>query len=85
VYLLHQTFVSDVSEILISFLFPELSFSILFLIKIMKTVMVLVFTDRFQPFSNTSNQTHGIVPDEDHLLTVRHMDNSITHPCTARK
>jgi hypothetical protein len=47
VYFPHQTFVSDVSEISISFPFPELPFSILFPIKNMKTVMVLVFTDRF--------------------------------------
>ena len=33
VYFPHQTFVSDVSEILISFPFPELPFSILFPIK----------------------------------------------------
>ena len=47
VYFPHQTFVFDVSEIPISFPFPELPFSILFPIKNMKTVMVLVFTDRF--------------------------------------
>ena len=51
-YFPHQTFVSDVSEIPISFPFPELPFSILFPIKNMKTVMVLVFTDRFRPFSS---------------------------------
>jgi hypothetical protein len=45
-------FVSDVSEIPISFPFLELPFSILFPIKNMKTVMVLVFTDRFRPFSS---------------------------------
>jgi hypothetical protein len=50
VYFPHRTFVSDVSEIPISFPFPELPFSILFPIKNMKTVMVLVFTDRFRPF-----------------------------------
>jgi hypothetical protein len=49
VYFPHRTFVSDVSEILISFPFPELSFPILFPIKNMKTVIVLVFTDRFHP------------------------------------
>jgi hypothetical protein len=38
-----------VSEIPISFLYPELPFSILFPIKNMKTVMVFVFTDRFHP------------------------------------
>jgi hypothetical protein len=52
VYFPHQTFVSDVSEIPISFPFPELPFSIWFPIKIMKTIMVLVFTDRFRPFSS---------------------------------
>jgi hypothetical protein len=52
VYFLHRTFVSDVFEIPISFPFPELPFSILFPIKNMKTVMVLVFTDRFRPFSS---------------------------------
>jgi hypothetical protein len=52
VYFPHQTFVSDLSEIPISFPLPELSFSILFPIKNMKTVMVLVFTDRFRPFSS---------------------------------
>jgi hypothetical protein len=40
------------SEIPISFPFPELPFSILFPIKNMKMVMVLVFTDRFRPFSS---------------------------------
>ena len=52
VYFPHQTFVSDVFEIPILFPFPEVPFSILFLIKNMKTVMVLVFTDRFRPFSS---------------------------------
>jgi hypothetical protein len=51
-YFSHQTFVFDVSEIPISFPFLELPFSILFPIKNMKTVMVLVFTDRFRPFSS---------------------------------
>jgi hypothetical protein len=53
-YFPHRTFVSDVSEIPISFPFPELSFPILFPIKNMETVMVLVFTDRFRPFSSLS-------------------------------
>jgi hypothetical protein len=48
----YRTFVSDVSEISISFLFPKLPFSFLFPIKNMETVMVLVFTDRFRPFSS---------------------------------
>jgi hypothetical protein len=61
VYFPHQTFVSDVSEIPISFPFPELPFSILFPIKNMKTVMVLVFTDRFRPFSS-------LCPRHDHWL-----------------
>jgi hypothetical protein len=52
VYFPHQTFVSDVSEIPVSFPFPELPFLILFPIKNMKMVMVLVFPDRFQPFSS---------------------------------
>jgi hypothetical protein len=52
VYFPHRTFVSDVSEIPISFPFPELPFPISFPIKNMKTVMVLVFTDRFRPFSS---------------------------------
>jgi hypothetical protein len=52
VYTPHRTFVSDFSEIPISFPFPELPFPILFPIKNMKTVMVLVFTDRFRPFSS---------------------------------
>jgi hypothetical protein len=56
VYFPHQTFVSDVSEIPISFSFPELPFSILFPIKNMKTVMVLVFTDHFWPFSSLPTQ-----------------------------
>jgi hypothetical protein len=57
VYFPRQTFVSDVSEIPISFPFPELPFSILFPIKNMKTVMVLVFTDRFRPFSSLISST----------------------------
>jgi hypothetical protein len=57
VYFPHRTFVSDVSEIPISFPFPELSFPILFPIKNMKTVMVLVFTDRFRPFSSLPDTT----------------------------
>jgi hypothetical protein len=52
VYFPHRTFVSDVSEIPISFPFPELPFSISFSIKNMKPVMVLLFTDRFRPFSS---------------------------------
>jgi hypothetical protein len=52
VYFPHRTFVSDVSEIPISFPFPELPFLIWFPIKNMKTVMILVFTDRFRPFSS---------------------------------
>jgi hypothetical protein len=55
VYFPHRTFVSDVSEIPISFPFPELPFSISFPIKNMKTVMVLVFTDRFRPFSSLAS------------------------------
>jgi hypothetical protein len=50
VYFPHRTFVSDFSEIPISFPFPELPFPILFPIKNMKTVMVLVFTDHFHPY-----------------------------------
>jgi hypothetical protein len=57
VYFRHRTFVSDVSEISISFPFPELPFSILFPIKNIKTVMVLVFTDRFRPFSSLPSCT----------------------------
>jgi hypothetical protein len=50
VYFPHRTFVFDVFEIPILFLFSELPFSILFPIKNMKTVMVLVFTDCFHPY-----------------------------------
>jgi hypothetical protein len=49
VYFPHRTFVSDVSEIPISFPFPELPFSILFPIKNMKTIMVLAFPTVFIP------------------------------------
>jgi hypothetical protein len=52
VYFPYRTFVSEVSEIPISFLFSELPFSISFPIKNMKMVMVLVFTDCFRPFSS---------------------------------
>ena len=52
VYFPHQTFISDVSEMPISFPFPEILFLILFPIKNMKTIMILVFTDRFRPFSS---------------------------------
>jgi hypothetical protein len=67
VYFPHRTFVSDVSEIPISFPFPELPFSISFSIKNMKTVMVLLFTDRFRPFSSLAgavlwSTATGIVP-----------------------
>ena len=51
-YFPHRTFVSDVSEIPISFPFPELPFPISFPIKNMKTVTVLVFSDRFRLFSS---------------------------------
>jgi hypothetical protein len=51
-YFLYRTFVSDVSKVPISFPFPELPFPISFPIKNMKTVTVLVFTDRFRPFSS---------------------------------
>ena len=47
----YQTFVFDVSKLLMSFSFPELLFSILFPRKNMKTKMALVFTDRFRLFS----------------------------------
>jgi hypothetical protein len=57
VYFPHQTFVSDVSEIPISFPFPELPFFILFPIKNMKTVMVLVFIDCFRPFSSLAGRS----------------------------
>jgi hypothetical protein len=60
VYFPHQTFVSDVFKIPISFPFPELPFPILFPIKNMKTVMVLVFTDRFRPFSSLVGMVHII-------------------------
>jgi hypothetical protein len=50
VYFPYRTFVSEVSEIPISFPFSELPFSISFPIKNMKMVMVLVFTDRFHPY-----------------------------------
>jgi hypothetical protein len=45
----YRTSVSDDSEIPMSFMFPELPFLILFPIKNMKTVTVLVFSDRFHP------------------------------------
>jgi hypothetical protein len=50
-YFPYRTFDSDVSEIPISFSFPKLPFPISFPIKNMKTVTVLVFSDRFRPFS----------------------------------
>jgi hypothetical protein len=50
-YFSYRTFDSDVSEIPISFPFPKLPFPISFSIKNMKTVTVLVFSDRFRPFS----------------------------------
>jgi hypothetical protein len=52
-YFLYRTSISDDSEIPMSFLFPELPFSISFPIKNMKTVTVLVFSDRFRPFNPT--------------------------------
>jgi hypothetical protein len=52
VYFPHQLSFPMFSEIPISFPFPELPFSILFPIKNMKTVMILVFTDRFRLFSS---------------------------------
>jgi hypothetical protein len=51
-YFSYRNFVSDVSEVPISFPFPEFPFPISFPIKNMKTVTVLVFTDRFRPFSS---------------------------------
>ena len=53
-YFSYRTFDFDVSEISISFPFPKLPFPISFPIKNMKTVMVLVFSDRFRPFSPLS-------------------------------
>jgi hypothetical protein len=50
-YFLYRTFDFDVSEISISFPFPKLPFPISFPIKNMKTVTVLVFSDRFRLFS----------------------------------
>jgi hypothetical protein len=52
VYFPYRTFISEVSEIPISFPFPKLPFSISIPIKNMETVMVLVFIDRFRPFSS---------------------------------
>ena len=49
VYFPYRTFISEVSEISISFPFPKVPFSISILIKNMKTVM---FTDRLRPFSS---------------------------------
>jgi hypothetical protein len=51
-FFLYRTSVSDDSEIPMSFPFPELPFPISFPIKNMKTVTVLVFSDRFRPFSS---------------------------------
>jgi hypothetical protein len=50
-FFLYRTPVSDDSEIPMSFSFPELPFPISFPIKNMETVTVLVFSDRFRPFS----------------------------------
>jgi hypothetical protein len=50
-YFPYRTFDFDVSEIPISFSFPKLPFPISFSIKNMETVTVLVFSDRFRPFS----------------------------------
>jgi hypothetical protein len=50
-YFSYRTFDFDASEIPISFSFPKLPFPISFLIKNMKTVTILVFFDRFRPFS----------------------------------
>jgi hypothetical protein len=60
-YFPHRTFVSNVSEIPISFPFSELPFSILFLIKNMKMVMVLVFTDRFHPYMYCMLPYHRLI------------------------
>jgi hypothetical protein len=68
VYFPHRTFVFDVSEIPISFPFPELPFSISFPIKNMKTVMVLVFIDRFRPFSSLVFALFCIVDCTVHIM-----------------
>jgi hypothetical protein len=69
-YFPHRNFVSDVSEIPISFPFPELSFPILFPIKNMETVMVLVFTDRFRPFSSLLARDQEIDCTHFHIIMI---------------
>jgi hypothetical protein len=58
-YFSYRTFDFDVSEISISFQFPKLPFPISFPIKNMKTVTVLVFSDRFRPFSPLQSIIHS--------------------------
>jgi hypothetical protein len=85
VYFPHRTFVSDIYEIPISFPFLELPFSILFPIKNMKTVIVLVFTDRFHPYTlqhhlrfilvwltNTCRNALGFWPTQRQVRTCGH-------------
>jgi hypothetical protein len=54
VYFLHQSFIFDISEILISFV-PEITVSD----KKMKIEMILTFTDHFRPFSSLSDGAGG--------------------------
>jgi hypothetical protein len=83
VYFPYRTFVFDVSEIPISFPFPELSFPILFLIKNIKTIMVLVFTDRFRTFSSLQKATLLARHSRPrHRLPPRHCWLGSSLPCT---
>jgi hypothetical protein len=55
----YRTSVFDDSKIPMSFPFPELPFPISFPIKNMKTVTVLMFSDRFRPFLSLLQATHA--------------------------
>jgi hypothetical protein len=78
-YFPYRTFDSDVSEMPILFLFPKLPFPISFPIKNMETVMVLVFSDHFLPFSPLPTCTYAIFYDIFYSVYVVYMSYSMVH------
>jgi hypothetical protein len=62
----YRTFIFDVFELLVSFLFPKLLFSISFPRNNMKTKMVLVFTDCFHPYLEQG--AHDIISSVYHAV-----------------
>jgi hypothetical protein len=70
-YFRRRTSVFDVSEIPISFPFPELPFSISFLIKKYENGNDFTFTDCFRPFSTLTRNTQSLTRMQSQAKSVR--------------